>query len=187
MPTSVETWFGSAFERLHPLLQTLHRKGGVLSGPVQVSFGRGLAGFIGRHLARRLGVPSGNGANILRVSISSDGNTLHWNRQFNDRDEFRSLFVPVGRFPSGHWVECSGRIQLRLRVSLVEGSWHWQHLGSSLWGLPLPRWLMPRTTAYKEVRHGMYHFHVEVAVPLVGTVLSYSGDLEPGSPSNGRP
>jgi len=177
MPNTVQAWFGSAFGELHPLLQRLHSEGGVLSGPVQVSFGRGVAGFIGKRLAAKLGVPTTGRANELQVFIHSGPGTLHWNRKFNGQAEFKSTFVPVGRYPAGHWIESSGLVRLRLQVAVVGGGWRWVHAGTRIGGVPLPRWLMPRTTACKEVVDDVYRFHVEVAFPVVGTVMMYSGNL----------
>ena len=105
----VETWFGGAFSQLHPKLQQLHREGGVLRGKVDVSFGAGVAGAIGRRLARKLGVPTAAGAHHLEVTIFSDNGVLHWNRRFDAGTQFHSEFRPYGRFPSGGWIERTHR------------------------------------------------------------------------------
>ena len=176
MPSAVETWFGPAFASLHPQLQALHRNGGALSGSVQLTFGTGIAGRIGRRLARNLGVPETSGEHQLEVSIHSADGVLHWDRRFDGGSEFCSTFTPHDRFPSGLWVEASGRIQLLLGVQIIRGSWHWEHRGSRLGALPLPRALLPRTTAYKEVVDQLYHFQVMTAVPGLGAVLQYAAN-----------
>src|SRR5262245_3708853 len=173
----VESWFGPAFAELHPLLQRLHREGGTLSGPVEVRVGRGAGATIGRVLARRLGIPDPRGDNRMRVQIYSDAGALHWHRRFNDATEVRSTFVAVGRYPSGHWIERSGPFAVVLRVRIVDGAWHWQLLETRLWGIPIPAWLAPHTVAYKQAMDGEYRFHVAIALPLIGKVLSYSGHL----------
>ncbi|WJN58007.1 hypothetical protein [Pseudomonas sp. SO81] len=53
---SVTSWFGEHFTELHPLLQRLHREGGELAGEVEVRYGQGLAGLLGRRLANKLGL-----------------------------------------------------------------------------------------------------------------------------------
>jgi hypothetical protein len=58
MNNAVIDWFGESFTALDPLLQDLHRHGGKLSGKVDLKFGSGLAGLIGRRLATKLGLPS---------------------------------------------------------------------------------------------------------------------------------
>jgi hypothetical protein len=175
---SVEDWFGDAFERLHPQLQALHRHGGTLRGAVEIRFGSGIARLAGRLLAHRLGIPAPAADNRLEVSIFSDAQGLHWNRRFNGDRDFRSLFIPIGKFPDGHWLERSGPIELALQVALIDGGWHWRPLRSRIFGLKLPYWMLPITTAHKQFVDGRYVFSVTIGLPLLGTVLSYRGRLD---------
>jgi hypothetical protein len=180
----VEDWFGPAFTQLHPLLQELHRRGGVLSGPLDVRYGRGLSGWLGRRLARRLGITSNGESNRLEVTIFSDERALHWNRRFNACSEFKSTFIPSGRFPRGHWVEANGGIRLRLAVEIMNRGWHWRHIATHLHGIPVPRLLAPRTRAYKEIDGDCYRFHVEIGLPILGLLLAYGGRLNLRSSSS---
>jgi hypothetical protein len=177
MSSIVEAWFGDAFAQLHPLLQELHRSGGVLSGTVDVRLGTGLAAWVGQRLARKLGVPPRNGSASMRVSIYSSETALHWDRTFNNSSTFASTFTPAGRYPSGYWVESSGRLRLQLAVFIVNGGWVWRPIGGRLWGVPIPVWFLPRTVASKCIDDGQYQFKVEVGLPLLGTALSYRGKL----------
>jgi hypothetical protein len=174
----VEDWFGDAFERLHPQLQALHRHGGRLRGTVEIRHGTGIARHAGRFLAHRLGIPMPAADNTLAVNIFSDTQGLHWNRRFNDDRDFCSVFIPVGSFPDGHWLERSGPIELALQVEVIDGGWHWRPLRSRIFGLTLPRWMLPRTAAYKQFVDGRYQFSVTIGLPLLGTVLSYRGRLD---------
>jgi hypothetical protein len=180
MPAIVETWFGDAFAKLHPLLQELHRSGGALSGTVEVRLGTGLAGWVGRRLAQKLGVPPRDGSASMRVAIYSTGTELHWDRTFNETSTFASTFTPSGRYPSGYWVESSGLLRLKLAVSIVDGGWVWRPIGGRLGRIPFPIWLLPRTVASKRIDNGQYQFKVEIGLPLLGTILSYRGNLAPG-------
>ncbi|HKY01215.1 MAG TPA: DUF4166 domain-containing protein [Burkholderiales bacterium] len=177
MSVAVETWFGDAFELLHPSLQALHRSGGTLSGTVDVRLGAGLAGWIGRRLARQLGIPARDGAMPMSVSIYGNEKELHWDRTFNEAYTFTSTFTPSGSYPYGHWIESSGRLRLNLGVSIVNGGWIWRPMGGRLWGIPIPILLLPRTSASKRIEGGLYQFNVDVGLPLLGTALSYSGKL----------
>lgn len=168
-PISTEAWFGPAFLQLHPLIQRLHVHGGVLAGSVGPQFGSGLAGLIGKRVARRLGFAPGAPFHQLQVSIRSAADGLHWDRTI-DGQTFASTFTPVGRYPAGHWIETNGAISLCLGVAIIDGGWHWQQRSARL--------LSPRVSAFKEVRDGRYYFHVAIALPLVGTVLSYGGLLD---------
>lgn len=174
---SVETWFGASFALLHPQLQALHRNGGQLRGAVQLSFGTGLAGIVGKILARRLGVPPRAGAATLEVNIASDAAGLHWSRRFNHGRTFNSVFEPSGCYPDGYWVERSGPIALRLQVALIDGAWHWKQQRLRVAGIALPGWLTPNTIAAKQAVDGKYLFSVDIRFPLLGSVLAYRGEL----------
>jgi Domain of unknown function (DUF4166) len=179
MQTIVEAWLGDEFDKLHPLLQRLHQNGGVLSGQVEVSFGQGIAGLLGRRLAIRLGVPTVPGPHRLQVVIRSEHGVLNWARTFNLETEFRSEFRPVGHYPSGYWIERSGMLTLSLGVEILAGAWHWVHRGTQLFGVPLPKGLLPVALASKSIENGFYRFSVEVSAPVLGKLVGYSGKLAP--------
>ena len=173
------SWFGAGFDQLHPQLQALHRgSGGRLQGTVMLRFGDGLAGVAGRRLARRLGLPSHAGAHEFSVDIEHDADGMQWKRRFGSVGAMTSHFRPVGTWPQGYWLEHTGALEMRLGVDVIDGDWHWTVRGTRLRGLPLPRWLLPKLTAYKRIRDGKYDFHVGVALPGLGQVLSYSGQLD---------
>jgi hypothetical protein len=176
---AVERWFGSGLAQLHPLLQQLHRQGGRLNGRVTVVYGKGLAGWLGRKVATRLGVPPREGPIPLAVHIHSTPQALHWTRVFHGGMAAASIFTPVGAWPDGHWVERIGAISVSLRVDTSHGGWRWVPKRTSLCGVPLPRWLAPRLHASKHAIRGEYHFAVRLAHPLLGTLFSYEGTLLP--------
>jgi hypothetical protein len=171
-------WFGPQFAHLHPLLQHLHLRGGVLRGEVAVERGGGLAGWIGTRLLRRLGLPPDLQRTPFEVRISHQDGVLHWDRRFGGEHWLCSQFHPLGAWPQGCWIEQTGPVQLRLTVDVIEGGWYWRCLGVRLHGLPMPLWLFPRTTAYKRIEDGRYRFCVRFDLPLLGRVLEYSGRLE---------
>ncbi len=86
MHNPVIKWFGKNFSELDPLLQELHRNGGELSGIVNLEFGSGLAGVIGRKLSLNLGVK------IL------DGG-WYWVQR---KVKFMEVPMPTWLFPSSH-------------------------------------------------------------------------------------
>ncbi|GAC1031856.1 hypothetical protein thsps21_26840 [Pseudomonas sp. No.21] len=174
----VEAWFGEGFSGLHPLLQRLHRQGGVLEGEVELATGAGLAGWLGRRLAGKLGIPLGARRVPLRVDIHCDESGLHWNRRFADSATLVSLFRPVGHWPDGHWEECTGALRLALKVDTRDGGWRWVPMAAWVRGIRIPLALLPRTTAYKRIECGRYHFYVGFSLPGLGELFSYSGGLE---------
>jgi len=175
---AVTRWFGPQFGRLHPLLQQLHRHGGTLRGTADIELGRGLAGWIGRRLARRLGIPVDRPQVALQVDIRHHDGGLHWGRRFGDRHEMLSVFTPVGVWPDGYWIERTGFLDLRLTIDVIDGGWYWRPLSARAGLFTVPLWLTPGSRAYKRIESGRYVFHVGLALPLLGTALSYGGALE---------
>jgi Domain of unknown function (DUF4166) len=176
--TAVTRWFGPRFDTLHPLLQALHRVGGRLSGTITIEFGQGLAGWAGRRLARRLGIPIDRRERGFAVEIRHDEGVLHWNRLFDNGSRMISQFRPVGTWPDGYWVESTGPLRLTLTVDVIEGGWYWRPLRVAIGRLRLPLMLFPRTEAYKRVEAGRYRFRVAFALPVLGMILSYGGLLD---------
>lgn len=174
----VADWFGDDFTQLHPLLQRLHRHGGRLSGQVTIDIPSGVAGLIGRRLALRLGIPAQPGAHDLEVLISHADGALRWERCFDSTMRVLSLFKPVGTRRNGHWAEETGPLKMSLTVDIAEdGGWHWRCLSVRFSSVPLPMWLFPQSKAHKAIVGDKYRFHVGFAMPSLGTVLSYGGDL----------
>lgn len=178
MPSElVQNWFGPAFDQLHPLMQKLHTHGGILKGDVTISYGKGLCGFIGRRLAKKLGVPP-PGSHQLEVTIFHTKQALHWHRNFDNQGEVKSVFIPHGRKKhGGYWLEKTGSIEFLLDVDVINSGWHWRCIQAKAFGLSLPQFLLPRTTAYKQVEHNQYRFYVGFTLPLLGELLCYSGLL----------
>lgn len=183
MPSEmVKDWFGDQFNKLHPALQQLHRIGGRLTGDVKITYGRGIAGVLGRRLAKKMNFPN-EGLHQLSVNISHDRGGLHWARSFDGRAPVESLFNPVGNINDGYWLETTGPLQMRLTVDIIKGGWFWRCLNVKFLGLPVPQWLLPRTDAYKTIENGKYRFHVAFSLPLMGTLVSYRGLLVLENPS----
>jgi len=174
---AVVTWFGEAFHLLHPELQRLHRQGGSMSGKIKLNFGGGLAGYIGKRIAKKLGVPLRAGEHDLRVDIHQHGNNMHWSRCFDGQHTLLSVFEPFGAYPDGYWQETTGPVNLKLTVDILESAWHWRVLGIRVLGLPMPMFLLPHSQAYKKVVDGLYQFHVGFSMPVVGELFSYEGSL----------
>ena len=172
----VERWFSQEFTALAKPLQNLHRNGGMLQGDVTVCVGRGAAKLVAQRLAKRLNIPPA-GRHHLKVTISHHGDGLHWDRQFDGSHAMCSTFEPIGTIDSGYWLERTGPVTLTLTVDIIDGGWHWRCLKMSLFGVPVPNFLMPKSTAYKTIENDRYRFFVGFTWLGFGTLLSYSGLL----------
>lgn len=173
----VKNWFGNEFDQLDPLMQKLHLNGGELSGDVDIFYGRGLAGLIGKRLAKKMKLPE-QGIHQLVVSISHSDDGLHWDRQFNDANLVKSLFEPIGSNAQGYWLETTGPVSMKLAVDVINGGWYWRCLAVSLFSVPIPLFFIPKSNAFKVIEDGKYRFQVSFTLPLLGSLVSYKGLLE---------
>lgn len=187
MDNVVVDWFGPDFGQLEPLLQDLHRTGGVLTGQVELDFGGGLGGLIGRRLARKLGLPASAGSHNFKVDIRHKDGALHWARQFDSLPDMVSVFTPHGHYPDGYWIESTGNLTLHLGVRITDGGWHWVQRKLIFRGITLPLRLFPATKAYKCINNGKYEFSVSFSLPVVGQLLRYCGHLDPEVPGDNAP
>ena len=144
---------------------------------MDIAYGKGLAGFIGKRLAKKMNLPSA-GSHHLSVSISHHDDGLHWDRVFNQGKAVTSLFKPVGNKRQGYWLETTGPLSMKLTVDIKQGGWHWRCLNMSVLGIAIPMWLLPKTHAKKVIEDGLYRFHVEFSLPVLGSLVCYSGLLK---------
>lgn len=173
----VKHWFGNQFYQLHPLLQRLHTHGGKLRGDIEIVYGKGLAGIIGRALAKRMNFPN-EGLHQLEVNISHESDGLHWTRRFDSHAMVKSIFTPVGHIDQGYWIETTGLLTFHLTVDIKRGGWFWRCLEIKALGMPLPTWLIPRANAFKFIENNQYRFQVEFTLPVIGALVSYQGLLD---------
>jgi hypothetical protein len=174
----VSDWFGEKFFELHPLLQKLHKSGGVLSGTVNVKLATGIAGYFGKHLAKKFGIPFHSREQSFSVAITHHVDGLHWDRCF-DSSQMRSVFLPVGNMTNGYWLETTGDFKLYLTVDIKDGGWFWRCVSIKFKNITVPLCLLPRVNAYKKIEGEKYRFYVGFSLPILGEVLSYSGLLTP--------
>jgi hypothetical protein len=80
-------------------------------------------------------------------------------------------------------VERSGLFEMEFRVTFDGNSLlHRQVATAIAWGpirIPLPRWLSPRALACAGVKDSSTTYYVEIAFPVVGTILVYEGTITP--------
>lgn len=179
MKTVTAKWFGEDFKHLHPNLQRLHTNGGVLTGKVDITYGRGVASLPGRRLGRKLGLPLREGLVALRVDISYSDSAMIWTRQFgNTGKSMVSSFTPVGSYSNGYWTESTGGIELQLAVEVQNAEWHWIQRAARIKGIAVPAFLMPVLTAWKFVDNDGYHFMVRLHKHGLGLLVQYQGILQ---------
>ncbi|MCG8493954.1 MAG: DUF4166 domain-containing protein [Sneathiellales bacterium] len=175
MSDLVSRWFGNAYSRLHPVLQELYSEGGILKGVVALSYGGGIAGWLGRKWAAKQGL-NDPGKYDFQLQIYEQGSLFIWDRQFGDA-QLLSRFKPIGTITDGYWLETLGPLSLFLNVEIIDSGWHWRIKKAKLSFVRLPLFLFPDMEAHKIVREDMYIFKVSFSYPVLGKLFSYEGKL----------
>jgi len=170
---------GDAWWALPDPVRTMHDLGGDLVAEGRASVERG-TGLGARLVAALFGFPqAGNDVPVKVTFLLRDGREI-WRREFNGRvmqstqeegrDRFdRLLCERFGPFAFGLALVMDGD-----KLRLVVRRW-------TMFGVPMPRAFAPGGEAYEHGADNRFNFHVEIALPLIGTVVCYRGFLVPRS------
>jgi hypothetical protein len=169
---------GPAFATLPATLQALHQPGKRAQWAGRATVTRS-PGRLANLVARLFSFPE-QGADIpVTVTFLTDATGVEtWGRNFAGR-----LMVSTqepGRGRNAHLItERFGPFAFGLamvtqgpKLRVIPRRW-------TLFGLPLPRALMPRGDSYETEQADKFRFHVEIALPLIGPVVTYDGWLDP--------
>lgn len=168
---------GSAFNDLQPRLRELHgsRQARVWTGVAEVRRGRGA---LARMIAAILGFPTAAAQAPVTVAFAPEKDGERWTRNFagktftsaQSRGSGRDEYLLVERF---------GAISVALalvldgsRLCLIPRRWR-------LWGIPMPRFLLPTGSSFEAEEENRFCFDVNISAPLVGLMFAYRGTLEP--------
>jgi hypothetical protein len=168
---------GEAWDLLPAPLRVMHAVNGVLIADGAAMVERG-GGLLSRLVARLMGFPPAGRDVPLTVTFRAAEGREHWRRTFGN-SSFASVQEPGrGRFDR---LLCERFGPFRLGLALVVQDDRLQLVlrGWSFAGLPLPAAFAPRSQAYEFAENGRFHFHVEIAHPLMGLIVRYRGWLEP--------
>ena len=163
---------GGEFARLAPAVQAVH--GGrslTLQGHADVVRGKSLLAqvlcLLGRLAHDQSRCP-------VRVEIEVHGDREVWTRHFGASPRMRSVLTARG----GTLCERFGPAALQFALSAEQGSVAWRPVKARVFGVPVPAGWLGEIRARACERAGVYVFDVKVALPRVGTIIEYRGQLE---------
>jgi hypothetical protein len=129
------------------------------------------------------GFPKASDNLPVSVHFQVENGREHWTRKFGEeilsttlragRDASERLLCErVGLFDFAQALVVDGD-----KLRLVLRRW-------TVFGIPLPSWLAPRSDSYETEQDGKFRFHVEISHPLLGLIVRYRGWLvgDNGSP-----
>jgi hypothetical protein len=167
---------GEAFDTLPSPLRALHLLEAEERWTGRADVVRG-KNPLARLIAWTIGFPAAGAAVPVSVTLSPENGGERWTRTFGTR-RFESVQT-AGKGGNSHLLlERFGAISVALalvsdagRLYLVPRRWF-------LWGVPMPKSLLPSGDSFESAKDGRFHFDVTIAVPLAGLVVAYRGWLE---------
>ena len=172
----------SAFDLLPPQVRALHNTSCLRrwEGWADVKRGNGMTARI---IGYFIGFPEAGADVPISVAFSPEGSGERWTRNFGGKI-FSSLQT-LGRGKNAYLlIERFGMITVSLalvvdenRLFLIPRRW-------SCFGIPLPKFALPRGKSFESEVGGVFKFDVEISAPMIGLIVAYHGTLKE---SNGEP
>lgn len=179
------TALGSAFNSLPPRLQELHGSTATRqwTGFADVQRGRGILANL---VAALIGFPEEAARVPLTVSFSPEKEGERWTRRFGNKCFASVQSCGVGR--DRHLlIERFGPASFALALVADDGRLFLVPRRWSIWGVPMPRVLLPSGQSFEAERDGRYCFNVAISMPLLGLIVAYTGSLDPAADASLKP
>ncbi|CAN5208386.1 DUF4166 domain-containing protein [soil metagenome] len=166
---------GTSWDALPPEVRAMHD--GVTRAEGRARVERG-AGLLSRLVAFLLGFPKAGNDVPLSVRFAPSPEGEAWTRSFAGKAFSSDQFAGRGRSERllcerfGPLTFAMALVTDGRRMRLVLRRW-------TVFGVPLPMWLCPRSNSYETAEDGRFRFHVEIGHKLTGLIVRYQGWLEP--------
>jgi len=171
-PQLYQRLLGPAFARLPHSVRRFHmRPGGMAEFDMEVTYAPGL---LRRALCALLRLPAPSARTPGRLIVTVQNDREIWERIFPDTN-LRTVHWIDGR----HLVEETGPLQFLFDVDASERGLRFTSIACRLFGVPLPRALIPRIDAAVHGQGRGWHLRVSIAVPLLGRLATYGGGVTP--------
>jgi hypothetical protein len=132
-------------------------------------------GWLARLFGRVSGLPpeQHNGPVRILMEQTKGGRRERWTRYFGDARPMRSRLRRAGDCLD----ETVGITRLRFRLSLEGGSIRWTAVAGRTLGVPWPRSWLAGIDACESHRGSHYYFNVRAALPGIGLIVHYVGEI----------
>ncbi len=146
----------------------------VAAGRAEVQRGTGL---LSRLAGAIIGFPQAAADVPVRVAFEANDGVETWTRTFGGSSFSSRQFAGRGR-SDALLVERFGLMDFAMALVLEGDRLRLELRRWSIFGIPLPWWLAPKSNAYETVRDNRFVFHVEISHALTGQIVRYTGWLD---------
>lgn len=172
---------GSAWDQLPDEIRALHDVAASVSVSGRASVERG-RNPLARLAALVVGFPKASEDTPVSVRFAAADGVETWTRRFGDQAFSSRQFAGRGR-SERLLCERFGLLTFAMALVVADGRLALVLRRWSVFGLPLPMFLCPRSNSYETVEDGRFRFHVEIGHPLTGLIVRYRGWLMPDQPT----
>lgn len=167
----------TAWTELPAQIRAMHMVEKTASAEGRASVERG-QGRLARLAAAVIGFPAASDDIPVRVRFDVAEGVETWTRTFGTETFHSRQFAGIGR-EERLLCERFGPLTFAMALVLEEGRLSLILRRWRVFGIPMPMFLCPRSTAHETVEDGRFRFHVEIAHPLTGLIARYRGWLAP--------
>lgn len=172
-PALFQMLLGSDWNALDEPVRRMHGDATRLRARGEADVG-GATNIAARLLRRMVGLPVPGTRRSLEFSIEREGTREIWKRNFAG-STMRSVLDPAGSQLRERLGPMAFLFDLRRDGNAID----WNLRGTKVIGISLPRWMSGDVLSRSGSRDGRYAFEVDVQMPMIGTLVSYRGWLEP--------
>ena len=176
-PTSAPYLFarvlGVDFSKLPEALQRGHQVANtkIMHGLVDVERGKNP---LPRFIANVVGFSHSGNNQPISVEMDMKRGREIWTRTINGKS-FRST-LSKGPVPYEIY-EQFGPIKFKMKFRLQADKLYYDIVSAKVWGVPFPRFLLPKSLTHERVEAGRFVFDVEIRLPISGRLIAYKGWL----------
>ena len=166
---------GEAWDDLPAAVRAMHDGAVAADGACSVERG---THPLARLAAWMMSFPPAAQQSEVRVRFEAEAGGERWTRSFGASQFSSRQYEGEGK-SARLLCERFGPLEFAMALVCEEGRLRFVLRRWSVFGLPLPLWLAPRSDAYESEEAGVFRFHVELAHPLTGLIVRYRGWLKP--------
>jgi hypothetical protein len=166
---------GDAWQKLPTAVRQMHTlpSGSLTDGRCTIERGPSM---LSNWVASMFGFPKAADDLPVSVRFQTENSNERWTRKFGEETFSSTLRSGVGR--SEHLLcERIGPFDFAQALVVVGDHLRFVLRRWTLFGIPLPLWLAPRSNSYETEQDGRFQFHVEISHPLTGLIVRYRGWL----------
>lgn len=128
---------------------------------------------------RIAGFPPASDDTNVTVEMRRTKNGEKWIRKFG-RSTFHSNLGVSSTDQESRLTECFGLLEFDIDLRVVGGRVHYPVTGGRFLGIPLPKFLLPKSETHEFVDEAdRACFDVSISLPIAGHIVSYQGWLVP--------